>query len=114
MAKIKGRIVDRNRLSKKYSYVRAPKRLTYLGDRDLQIEVMIVAFNNESSKEVKFEFPFPTGNYSVSLTPRQTVPSTADSAAVNLYVTTCTASHLTINATAPFTGEVDVLVIEVR
>jgi len=114
MAKIKGRIVDRNRLSKKYSYVRAPKRLTYLGNKDLHIEALQVVFNNESSKEIKFEFPFPSGNYSVSLTPRQTASETVDSAAVNLYITDPNANQVTINATAPFTGEVDVLIIEVR
>ena len=38
---------------------------------------------------------------------------TVDSAAVNLYVLSKSANSLVIGATAPFTGEVDVMVIKI-
>ncbi len=115
MAKIKGRLVDRNRLVKKYSYVRAPKKLTYLGNRDMELEALQVSFNNESSKRVVFEFPFADNDYQVSLTSRQTVSESVDSAAVTLSVDSAdrTAHGITILASAPFTGEVDVLVVKI-
>ena len=115
MAKMKGRLVDRNRLVKKYSYVRAPKRLTYLGDRDMEMEAVQVDFNNQSSKYVNFEFPFSGPDYQVSLTSRQTAPETDDSAAVTLSVEadSRTVNGFTINASAPFTGQVDVLVVKI-
>ncbi len=115
MAKMKGRLVDRNRLVKKYSYVRAPKRLTYLGDRDMEMEAVQVDFNNQSSQNVNFEFPFSGLDYQVSLTSRQTASETDDSAAVTLSVEadSRTVNGFTINASAPFTGQVDVLVVKI-
>ena len=113
MAKMKGRLIDRHRLAKKYSYVRAPKRNVFIGDKDLQMEIIQVSFNNESSKSVTFEFPFTSSNYTVALTPRQTVLEAVDSAAVNLYVQSPTITGFTIGATAPFTGIVDVMVVKI-
>ena len=117
MAKMKGRLVDRNRLVKKYSYVRAPKRLTYLGDRDMELEAVQASFSNESSKYVSFEFPFKDTNYQVSLTTRQTENESGNdaSAAVTLSVDSGskTENGFTILASAPFTGEVDVIVVAI-
>jgi hypothetical protein len=115
MAKVKGKLVDRNRLVKKYSYVRAPKNLSYIGDKNLEIEAVQVSFNNESRKEVKFEFPFKSTDYQVALTPRQTASESADSASVSLAViaSSITLTGFTISASAPFTGEVDVLIIKI-
>ena len=115
MAKMKGRLVDRNRLAKKYSYVRAPKRLTYLGNRDMELEAVQVSFNNESSKRINFEFPFNDANYQVSLTSRQTASEGVDSAGVTLSVNSVDKNEngFTILASAPFTGEVDVLVVKI-
>ena len=113
MAKMKGRLFDRNRLAKKYSYVRAPKKHVYVGDKDLHIEVIQAKFNNEQRKTVKFEHSYLDSNYTVALTPRQTASETVDSAAVNLYVLSKSANSLVIGATAPFTGEVAVMVIKI-
>ena len=113
MAKMKGRLIDRHRLVKKYSYVRAPKKNAFIGDKDLQMEIIQVSFSNESSKIVNFEFPFLSANYTVAPTPRQTVGESVDSAAVNLYVQSPTAQGFTIGATSPFTGVVDVMVVEI-
>ena len=115
MARMKGRLFDRNRYNKKYSYVRAPKNYAYIGDKNLEIEVQQVTFNNESSKEISFEFAFADSNYQVSLTPRQP-SSSAESAAVNLSVDvhSRTATGFKILASAPFTGEVDVMVVKIN
>lgn len=114
MAKMKGRLFDRNRLSKKYPYVRAPKRNVYVGDKNLEMEILQVNFVNESSKEIKFEFPFTNSEYQVALTPRQTAGD-ADSASVNLTVDPNgrSATGFTIRASAPFTGKVDVMVVKI-
>lgn len=115
MAKMKGRLFDRNRLAKRYPYVRAPKRHAYLGDKNLEMEALRVTFNNESSKVITFEFPFIDTDYTVALSPRQTADSSADSAAVNLFVETASLgpNGFTIGATSPFTGEVDVMVVRI-
>ena len=60
MAKIKGRIIDKNRYAKKYSLRRAAPRLTYQGDSDLSIELGTIRFENEEQKLFVFEAPFTT------------------------------------------------------
>ncbi len=113
MARMKGRLFDRSRYVKKYSYVRAPKNLSYIGDKNLEMEAIRVSFNNESSKEVKFELPFNGIDYNVSLTTRQTASESEDSASVSLSIDPNgrDESGFTIRASAPFTGQVDVLVV---
>jgi hypothetical protein len=113
MAKIKGRIIDRNRWVKKYPYVRIPKRPTYMGDKDLEMEVLTVTFTNETERTVHFERPFPNSDYSVALSARHTTDS--DSAQVNLYIDNrqSTASVVVIKASAPFTGAVDIIVVKI-
>ncbi len=113
MAKIKGRIIDRNRWAKKYPYVRIPKRPSYMGDKDMEMEVVTVTFTNETEKTVHFEKPFPNSNYNVALSARHTTD--ADSAQVNLYIdnSRSTASAVVIQASAPFTGAVDIIVVKI-
>ena len=113
MAKIKGRIIDRNRFTKKYSFVDTPKRPTYIGDKNLEMEAVTVAFDNEAVKTVKFERDFPADDYAVALSSRQTDDS--DSAAVILYVDDSASdkSKVVIRATAPFTGEVDIIAVRI-
>ena len=115
MAKMKGRLFDRNRYNKKYPYVRAPKRNAYIGNKDLEMEILQVNFANESSKEIKFEFPFTDANYQVALTPRQTASENEDSASVSLSVDPNgrSSAGFTIRASAPFTGQVDVMVVKI-
>jgi hypothetical protein len=113
MAKIKGRIIDRNRFTKKYSFVNTPKSPTYIGDKNLEMETVTVSFNNEEMKVVRFEAAFPKDDYQVALSSRQTTDS--DSAAVGLYVDDdlSNARQVVVRATAPFTGEVDVIAIRI-
>lgn len=115
MAKMKGRLFDRSRYVKKYSYVRAPKNLSYIGRENLEIEAQRVSFSNQSSKECVFEIPFTGTDYHVTLTPRQTASENDDSASVSLSIDPNgrTNSGFTIRASAPFTGEVDVLVVRI-
>ena len=113
MARIKARTIDRNRFSKKYPFVRAPKRLTYMGDKDMEVEVFKVSFNNQSEKTVNFESQFPDDQYRVALSPRDNTSS--DSANVTLSIDDAVSdrSKIKILASAPFTGEVDVIVIRI-
>ncbi len=113
MAKTKGRLFDRNRLVKRYPYVRSPKKNVFVGDKNIEMEVISVSFSNESSKEVKFEHPFLGTDYQVVLTPRQS--SDADSASVNLTVDPNGRDQngFTIRASAPFTGHAEVMVVRI-
>ena len=84
MAKLRGRIIDRNRYSKRYPFIRAPKRYSYLGDEDLAIELGTLTFTDESEKRFTFERQFNSTNYVVVATPRDT--AAADNAQVSLMV----------------------------
>ena len=115
MARTKSRSIDRNRFSKIYPFIKGPKRFTFMGDKDMVIEVLKVSFNNQSEKTVSFEVPFEDDQFRVALSPRDTTSS--DSANVSLsiddYVAGTNKSQIRIIASAPFTGEVDVIVIRV-
>ena len=113
MSKIKARIIDRNRYGKKYPLVRAPKRLSYLGDANMELEVLTVSFNNEDSKDVYFENQYKDTNFRILLSPRDTTDG--DSAQVTLAVdnTLTDTSKARIESSAPFTGVVDVVVIRI-
>lgn len=113
MAYVKGKIFDRNRYSKKYPLVRAPKKMTFRGDADLQIEAFTVSFNNESEKVAFFDAPYDDTNFRILLSARETTGS--DSAQVSLAVdhSGTTSEQVRIEASAPFTGDVDVVVLRV-
>tara|TARA_Y100000591_G_C21665724_1_gene610187 strand:- start:32 stop:382 length:351 start_codon:yes stop_codon:yes gene_type:complete len=112
MARLKAKSIDRNRLAKKYPFVRAPKKLSFFGDNDVIIELLTVTFTNESQKTVSFSEPMPDTTYRVAFSPRDTG---SDSANVNLYVddTQSGLSQVGILASAPFSGVVDVIIIRV-
>ena len=111
MAKLRSRLIDRNRYSKRYPLIRAPKRLTYLSDEDLSIEVGSIYFDNSDSGSLEFEHPLPA-NYAVQAIARQ---DGTESANVNLYLKTVDikTTSVTVYTSAPFTGYVDVLAIKV-
>ena len=113
MARMKAKSIDRNRLAKKYPFVRAPKRMSFFGDNDIIIELLTVTFTNEASKTLSFSEPMPSTDYRVAFSPRNT--SDSDSANVNLYVNDSgtDANQVAILASAPFTGVVDVIIIKV-
>lgn len=115
MGKIRGKIVDRNRYQKRYPFIRAPKRYTYLGDEYLAIELGTLTFNNEKVKQFNFEAPFADTNYVVVATPRDSTTDTGGSAQVSIMVdgTTIDKSFVRIVASDEFTGMVDVIAIKV-
>ena len=113
MARMKAKSIDRNRLAKKYPFVRAPKRMSFFGDNDIIIELLTVTFTNEARKVVTFSEPMPSTDYRVAFSPRDT--SGSDSANINLYVDAAStdANQIQVLASAPFTGVVDIIIIKV-
>lgn len=114
MAYVKGKIFDRNRYSKKYPLVRAPKKNTFRGDNDLQIEVITVDFENESEKDGYFSAQFEnSSNMRILLSPRDSEDSDSAMVALAIDHALTDISKVRINASAPFTGKVDVIVLYV-
>jgi hypothetical protein len=112
---LRARLFDRNRYTKKYPFVRAPKRETYMGTQTLAIELGTLTFENETEKVFIFEVQFPDTTYTVVAMPRDSKPTADGSAMVSLAVegSTVDRKHVTIKASAPFTGQVDVMAIKV-
>ena len=48
MGRYKGRSVDRNRYGKQYSFRRAPRRMSFVGDQNVIMEMGILTFSNET------------------------------------------------------------------
>ena len=114
MSRIKFRLVDKNRLVKRYPFVRAPKKMALQSDSNsIAIEIGKLQFNNEDSKSFRFEQKFDSSNYNIVAVPRQS--TTLDSANVNIFVdgTLSDNEQVTIGASAPFTGIVDIFAIEI-
>jgi len=113
MARAKFRSRDRNRFVKRYQFVKAARRNTYIADNDVVIELGRVKFVNEAEKLFTFEQPFDSNNYAVTVIPRDT--STTDSAHVNIFIDNDRSgvTGVMIVASAPFTGEVDIMAIRV-
>ena len=59
MGKLRARIFDRNRYSKRYPFIRGPKRYSYMGDADLSIELGTLTFTGEKEKKFVFEGETP-------------------------------------------------------
>ena len=115
MSSLRAKLFDRNRFTKKYPFVRAPKRETYMGTQALAIELGTLTFDNESEKTFTFEAKFPDTEYTVVAISRDSQNLSNGSAMVSLAVdgTTIDSSKVTIKASAPFTGQVDVMAIKV-
>ena len=113
MSRIKSRIVDRNRYEKKYPVVRVPKKPSFLGDSNLEVEVLTVNFENQDSKDVFFGVKYENTDFRILLSPRDTTAE--DSAQVTLAIDDALTdtSKTRIEASAPFTGIVDVVIIRV-
>ena len=113
MGRYKAKLIDKNRFSKKYPFVRAPKRLVYQGSSDMAIELGSLEFNNESEKTFIFEIPFTDTLYSVVAVPKDTTDT--DSAQVSIYIDQANTSRFQVHvkASAPFTGKVDIIAIRI-
>lgn len=111
MPKLRARIIDRNRFSKRYPLIRAPKKLTYLGDTDMAMEVGSVYFDNADTGTLTFEAPLADDNFQVVATPRDS--GDAGGADVNVYIDGANTSSekVVIKTSALFTGYVDVFAV---
>jgi len=112
---LRAKLFDRNRFTKKYPFVRAPKRETYMGTQALAIELGTLTFENETEKVFIFETQFPDTSYTVVAMPRDSKPAADGSAMISLAVdgTTVDRQQVKIKASAPFTGQVDIMAIKV-
>jgi len=113
MARLNVRRKDKNRFTKKYPFLRAPSRYVLETSDALELELLTINFNNSSQETALFETPFDDTNYRVMISPRDT--SALDSANVALSVlnSLTNTSQVTVTASAPFTGIVDVVIIRV-
>lgn len=113
MSRLLGRTRDRNRFTKKYPFVRAPQRLTVETQQTLEIELLTLEFNNESSKEGTFEQSFPDTTYRALISPRDTGAGDSANVALSIDDNLSDRFKITVNASAPFTGIVDVVALRV-
>ena len=113
MARITGKLRDRNRFTKKYPFVRAPKREILESTGTIILEFLSLEFSNEDTKTGDYETPFTDSDFRVLLSPRDTTAE--DSANVSLVVDNVSnTTTVKVNASAPFTGIVDVIAIKVE
>jgi hypothetical protein len=112
MAKLRAKIIDRNRYVKRYPFIRGPKRYSYLGDENLAIELGTLTYSDESEKTLVFDVAFTDSNYTVVAMPRSTGTSSTH---ISFMAdgSTLTSASVKILASANFTGQVDVLAIKV-
>jgi hypothetical protein len=115
VSSLRARLFDRNRYAKKYPFVRAPKRETFIGTEALAIELGTLSFENESQKTFTFEAKFPDTGYTVVAMPRDSENSSGGSAMVSLAVDSASIdnSSVVIKASGPFTGKVDIMAIRI-
>jgi len=114
MGRYKARVIDRNRFSKKYPFVRAPKRPAFIGTSTIALELGTLDFNNESEKDFVFESSFSDTEYNIMLVARDT--GTGESASVNLYIDNSLSDtdKIRVVASAQFTGQVDIVAIRIE
>ena len=110
MGSLRTRLIDRNRFSKRYPLIRAPLKLTYLGESDIAIEIGSIYFNNAESGTLTFDFQFSDSNYQVVAIARA---SGSDNADVNVFVSDKSQNSVTVQASSNFTGYVDVFAVRI-
>ena len=113
MARTKFKSVDKNRFVKRYQFIKSPKRKTFQMNNEMAIELGRLSFVNESEKLFVFEEAFTDKNYAITVIPRDTTVN--DSAHVNIFIDNdrSSKSQVMVVASAPFTGEVDIMAIRV-
>ena len=113
MAKLRAKIIDRNRYSKSYPFVRAPKRNSFLGDQDLNIELGTITFTNQTEQTFYFDVQFSSTDYGVMAMHRDTSADGDAQVALMVDGSTINRSYVKIIASMPFTGQVDVMAIKI-
>ena len=112
---VKTKSYDRNRFKKTYPRFREPPKPGLMSDGHVVLDAFLVNFNNEDRKSVSV-----TGHY-ISV-PSVTITPLGDINNVNLYITSINLGsvptgngkvlEITIEASAAFTGQVQVQVLE--
>lgn len=110
MGSLRTRLIDRNRFAKRYPLIRAPIRMTYIGDSDLSIEIGSIYFNNAESGTLTYDAQFLDTNYQVMAIARSSGVDTAD---VNVFITDKSQGSVTVQASSNFTGYVDILAVRI-
>lgn len=110
MGSLRVRLVDRNRFAKRYPLVRAPARMTYIGDSEISIEIGSIYFNNVESGILTYDAQFPDTEYQIIAITRSDGTNDAN---VNVFVTNKTQNTVTVEASSNFTGYVDVLAVRI-
>ena len=113
MPRLKVRSRDRNRFTKKYPFVRAPERLTFEGDGGIIVELLTLSFNNESSKTGSYAEPFDDTDFRVLVSARDSTDSDSANVALSIDANVSDKSQVKVDASAPFTGLVDVIALKV-
>ena len=113
MGSLRARLIDRNRYSKRYPLIRAPKRLTYLGDADMAMEVGSIYFDNAETGTLTFEIPFVNTSYQIVATARDS--GDAGGADVNIWIdnSITTAAKVVVKSSAIWTGYVDIFAVKI-
>lgn len=114
MQRLSSKTIDRNRFNKKYPFVRAPKRLTYVGQGDLNMEYGTIYFDGGTEGYHNFQVPFPGNDYNITISAVAPVGETlpegltfqVDSARSN-------SETLWITSNMPFEGMVNFLAVKI-
>ena len=110
MGSLRAKLIDKNRYVKRYPLIKSPPRYSYLATSDISIEVGSIYFDNAESGSLSYEAQFPDTNYQIVAIARA---SGADSADVNLFISSKTQGGVTVQASANFTGYVDVFAVRI-
>ena len=113
MARLNARRRDKNRFTKKYPFLRAPSRFSFETTETIELEVLTLHFNNQSQATGVYQVPFKDTDYRVMISPRDTTSGDSANVALSVLSSLTDTSQVTVTASAPFTGVVDVVVIKV-
>lgn len=107
MARIKFKITDVSRIQKKYPLVRHLPVPTYVADKLVEIETLIIDLNQENEKTATFSAAF-TGMPAVAVT---LLTNSSPVGSVNVYAYAVTTTDITVRASANITAQVAVQAI---
>ena len=113
MARITGKLRDRNRFTKKYPFIRAPKREVLESTGTIVLEFLSLNFQNSDTASGNYEVPFSDTDFRVLLSPRDTTNEDSANVVVSLVAAGSNTETVTVQAPAPFIGVVDVIAIKV-
>lgn len=114
MARLVVKSKDKNRFTKKYPFVRAPKREVFETTGVIEIEVLTLRFNNSSQESAFYETAFDNDTgLRILVSPRDTTSQDSANVALSIDDNLSDTSKVTVNASARFTGDVDVVAIKV-